>query len=524
MSSPVFADVLSERERQRLAERVAATGVESEEITVRAPFTDEVLGSVPACDGAAVEAAVERARDAQTAWAERPVAERAAIVNDAGAAILAERDSLLDVIQAESGKARLDALEEVVDVSTTASYYARTAPAVMASESRRGAIPGLTSTTEHRRPVGVVGLVSPWNYPLTLTVADALPALAAGNAVVLKPANETPFTALAAAEIIADAGVPRDLFQVVTGHGAAVGEPLVANVDFVGFTGSTETGREVAALAGEHLVDCSLELGGKNPAVVCADAPMEKTVTGLVRGCFANAGQLCISIERIYVEEPAFEGFRSRFVDHVGDLELGRGLAFDADVGSLISDDQLARVEGHVQSAVDDGATVETGGVHRPDVGPLFYAPTVLTDVDAASAVACEETFGPVVRVESVPDVDAAVERANDSDYGLHANVWTADARRGREIASRIDCGTVAVNDAYGATWASVDAPMGGTKDSGIGRRHGREGIEKYTETRTVALQRGHPIARPAWLPRSVAARGFTAMARVRRWLDRHTP
>ena len=524
MSTPVLDAVLDDDRLDRLLDIAATSTGDADPITITAPFTGETIGSVPRSSAADVERAVDRARSAQSAWADRPVAERATIVGRVGDLVLDRSESLFDLIQAESGKARLDALEEVSDVSVTASYYADSAQSALSSRSRTGAIPGLTATTEHRRPVGVVGLIAPWNYPLTLTVSDALPALAAGNAVVLKPANETPFTALAAAELLYDAGVPRDVFQVVTGDGPTVGEALVESVDFVGFTGSTETGRRVAALAGENLVDCSLELGGKNPAIVCADAPLEETVTGLLRGSFANAGQLCISIERIYVEEPVYEEFLDRFVDRTAALDLGRSLAFDADVGSLISEAQLERVTAHVSDAVADGATVRTGGEPRPDLGPLFYAPTILSDVAAESDLTCEETFGPVVRVEPVPDVETAIERANDSEYGLHASVWTADADRGRDLATRIDCGTVAVNDAYVSTWGSTDAPMGGMKESGLGRRHGRDGISKYTETQTVAVQRGHPIARPSWLPRRIAARGFLAFAKGLRWLRRRKP
>ncbi|MBX0294758.1 succinic semialdehyde dehydrogenase [Haloarcula nitratireducens] len=518
MNASTVSTVLPARTRERLAETVTRVG-DRESMTVRSPFTDTALGTVPACRPADVTAAVERARAAQSAWADRPLEERASVLESVADEMLSNREELLDVVQAEAGKSRLDAHVEALDVVLTADYYAREGPDHLRSTRKSSGFPLVTKTVEHRDPVGVVGLVEPWNYPLTLAISDMLPALLAGNAAVLKPAEATPFTALRAVELLTEAGVPEDLVQVVTGDGETVGEPLVASVDYLTFTGSTETGRTVASLAGEHLIDASMELGGKNAAVVLPDADLSKAVRGLVHGSFANAGQLCISFERIFVHEDVYDDFLARFVAATAELELGASLDFGPDVGSLVAEHQLETVESHVADARERGATVETGGRRREDVGPLFYEPTVLTDLPGDATAAREETFGPVVSVTPVADADEAVSRANDTDYGLHGSVWTADADRGESLARRIDAGSVSVNDAYLGMWASTDAPMGGVGDSGIGRRHGREGIQKYTESQTVTTQRLHPLVPANPVPNRLAARGASLSVRALRRL-----
>jgi len=520
MAATRGSSALDEATCERLEQDVT-TIADRDPLAVRAPATGEVLGSVPACQPDDVATAVDRARTAQSEWADRPIAERAETLHRFADLVRATRSELLDIVQLEAGKARFDALTEVLDVILTADYYARRGPTHLAPSGRDAVIPLLTRAVEHRDPVGVVGLIEPWNYPLTLAVSDMLPALLAGNGAVLKPAEATPFCALRARELLVEAGVPGGLVQVVTGDGAQLGEPLVSGVDYVTFTGSTATGRTVASLAGEHLVDASLELGGKNGAVVLPDADLGAAVRGLGHGSFANAGQLCIAIERIYVHEAVYEAFRERFVAATEALDLGCALDFGPDVGSLVGSDQLATVERHVADARERGATVETGGRHRPDIGPSFYEPTVLTDLPADATAACEETFGPVVSLTPVESVDAAVDRINDTDYGLHASVWTGDADRGEDVARELDTGTVCINDAYTTAWAATDAPMGGVGDSGIGRRHGAEGILKYTEAQTVATARSHPLVPipgvPDWLTAAATTQGIRALRRLRR-------
>ncbi len=510
---------LSSGRLETLADRVETTGGR-ESIPVRAPAVDEAIGEIPACTATDVEAAVARARDAQSNWANGDVEDRAAVLERFGDLVFEHRETLLDLVQLETGKARGHAVEEVLDVPLTCSYYADVGPGQLAEERRRGAIPFATDARVSYDPVGVVGIVSPWNYPLTLAMTDAIPALLAGNAVVCKPDAKTPFVALALADLLEKAGLPAGVLEVVTGEGPVVGPALIDRVDYVAFTGSTETGRTVAERAGRNLIDCSLELGGKNPMVVLADADVETAARGAIQGAFTNAGQLCLAPERIYVDESRYDEFLDAFVGATRSLSLGLAFDYGPDVGSLINGDQLERVESHVEDAVADGASVLSGGRHRPDVGPFVYEPTILTGVDPGSRVACEETFGPVVSVTPVPDAEAAIEAANDSPYGLNASVWTADRERGREVAREIDCGTVCVNDAYTAGWAAVDAPMGGFGDSGLGRRHGPEGLRRYLEARTVATSRVGPLAPPRGVPTSWFVRGLTALTRVQRRLQ----
>jgi succinate-semialdehyde dehydrogenase/glutarate-semialdehyde dehydrogenase len=482
---------------ERLKEAIPLAGDETGSTWVEIPFTGEELGSVPRCTAASVRKAVARARNEQKTWAERSFGERAAVFVRLHDLILDQQDQILDLVQLETGKARKHAFEEVADVALVARYYAHHSERHVGPQRRRGVLPGLTTAWEYHLPRGVVGIIAPWNYPLTLAVSDAIPALMAGNGVVLKPDGQTPFTALWAVDLLREAGLPFDLFQVVTGAGAELGGPLIDEVDFITFTGSTRTGRIVARQAAERLIGCSLELGGKNAAIVLADVDIDEAVEGVARGSFTNTGQLCISTERLYVHEDIYNRFVTKLVARTAELELGANLDYEVDLGSLTSQQQLDTVESHVGDAVEKGARVLTGGRRRPDLGPYFYEPTILERITPEMTVCAEETFGPVVSVYSFRSVDEAIASTNDSRYGLNASIWTTDTSAAVKLASRIQAGTVNVNDAYSATWGSTDVPMGGFKDSGIGRRHGAEGILKYTESQSVAVQKGMALAAP---------------------------
>jgi succinate-semialdehyde dehydrogenase/glutarate-semialdehyde dehydrogenase len=503
-----------------LAARIGeSTTTDTERIPVTAPTVDETIGSVPELSAADVETAVSRTRAAAAEWRATSVSDRSAVIERFANLVADNQAELLDLVQLETGKSRIDAFEEVIEVPQSADYYAGKAAEILATEPRESAVPLLTTADVQYDPVGVVGVISPWNYPLVLSFTDLVPALLAGNGVVLKPDEKTPFTALRLAELLEKAGLPEEVLTVVTGDGPTVGGTLVEYVDYITFTGSSETGRTVAERAGRNLIDCSLELSGKNPFIVLEDADLEKTVQGAINGAFTNAGQLCLATERIYVERPLYEDFLDAFVAATTELTLGAPFEYTTDVGSLIDGDQLARVESHVTDAVESGATVQTGGRTRTDVGPYFYEPTILTDVPEDSLPACEETFGPVVTVEPVESGASAVEAANSSEYGLNGSVWSSDSERAKALAGQLTCGTVCINDSHNAGWAAYDAPMGGVGQSGIGRRHGPEGLLRYTDPKTVATSRVGPLGSVPGVPDTVYARVVSALTDAQRQL-----
>jgi len=492
-TAPQYPPRITAEHVQRLLARISAGLSDpgaAKSVTTYAPFTGAPIAAVPQSTPQDVAAAFALARVAQRNWATRPLSDRARIFLRFHDLLLKRQDEVLDLIQWETGKARKHAFAEVLDPPLVARYYARRAYGFLATRRATPSLPGISQSVEVRQPKGVVGLISPWNYPLVLGVEDAIPALIAGNAVVSKPDTQTPLTLLWAHELAEEAGLPRQLWQIVVGDGPVVGTAVVEHADFVGFTGSTRTGREIARRAGARLIPASLELGGKNPLIVCADAPIDRAIRGALDACFASTGQLCVSAERMFVHADSYHRFVPRFVEAVSAMRLGAGYDYDADLGSLISQAQLEKVRAHVADATARGASVLTGGRPRPELGPYFFTPTVLTGVTEEMAVCTEETFGPVVSIYRYSDDDDAVARANASPYGLNASIWTRSTRRGRRLAVRLKAGTVNINDGYSAGYGTIDAPMGGMKDSGVGRRHGRDGILKYTEPQTIATQR----------------------------------
>lgn len=474
---------------ERLRKRIYCTAPKSDGIPAYAPFTGELIHELPNCTPEDVHGAVERARHAQRLWAARPVEQRAKVFKRYHDLVLDHREVLHDIIQLENGKSRFSAAEEVLDVAIVARHYGYHGAGLLRPKRRKSVFPLITSAVELHHPRGVVGMISPWNYPFTLTMSDAIPALLAGNAVVMKPASETSLTALLGAELLEKAGLPPDLLVLVTGRGSTIGPAMISEVDYIQFSGSTETGKQIAGLCANRLIGCSLELGGKNPGIVFADAPFKRAVRGVLRGAFGSTGQMCIHLERVYVQDTIYERFVSELTQQVRQLKLGPAFDYSTQVGSLSFSSQLDKVSFHVEDAVAKGARVLVGGKARPDLGPNFYEPTLLEGVTEEMHVAREETFGPVASLYKFHSTEEVIAAANDSEYGLNASVWTKNTRRGRAFAQWIQCGTVNVNESYATTWGSTDSPMGGFKQSGLGRRHGIEGLLKFTETQTVATQ-----------------------------------
>ena len=473
---------------RRLTSRILSTTGES--VTTSCPFNGQPLATIPQSSAADVAEAFARARRAQEVWAATPLKERAQTLLNLHDLILDRQDEITDLICWESGKSRKHAFDEPLHVAMTARYYARTSSRHLAPAKRVGIVPVLTQVEVNRVPKGVVGIISPWNYPFTMALSDGLPAIKAGNAVVHKPDAQTMLSALLGSQLLEEAGFPKDLWQIVAGPGRVLGSEIISRSNYVCFTGSTATGRLIGEQAGRNLIGCSLELGGKNPMLVLHDADVERAAEGAVRACFSSAGQLCVSMERLFVADQVYDRFVERFVARTKAQRIGPGLEWGTDIGSLISQQQLDAVTAHVDDAVAKGARVLAGGRARPDLGPYFYEPTILEGVDPDMQCFGEETFGPVVSLYRFHDEADAIARANDGEYGLNASIYTRDVKRGRQVARQIKCGTVNVNEAFAATFGSLDAPMGGMRESGLGRRQGAEGIHRYTDPQAVAVQR----------------------------------
>jgi len=487
--------------------------------TLRAPFTDGPIAEVPASTLDDVDAAFSTAYVAQERWAQTPLRERKRVLLKFHDLLLSHQDELMDLIQVEGGKSRRDAFVEVLHTAMTARFYARRLRRQLTPKRRSGMVPGLVSVRVNHVPKGVVGIISPWNYPLTMAIPDGLAAIAAGNAVVHKPDSQSPLTTLAAVELLRAAGLPDDIWQVVSGSGSVVGSAIIDQADYVCFTGSTATGIGVAKQSADRLVTASLELGGKNPMIVLPGADVEKAAAGAIHACFHGAGQTCVSIERMYVHTSLYDDFKKAFARNTEALALGPSFEWDADMGSLVSAAQLEGVVKHIEDAVVNGATIVAGGRARPDLGPFFHEPTILEGVTEAAEACANETFGPLVSLYPYSDVEDAVRLANTGEYGLNASIW-GPPRVAKRIAPRIKCGTVNVNDGFMASFGSIDAPMGGMRKSGSGRRQGVEGILRYTEPQSVAVQRLMPAMGPESIPFRTRSRLFTSAFK----LVRRTP
>lgn len=462
---------------------------------VRSPFTGIDAFGVPQATLADLDQAIVRARNAGRRWGKAPVATRAQFLYRLHDLLWQHMDEILDVIQWETGKSRYHAYDEIQDIALNCRYYARTLSHAVRDERRRGAFPGVTRTFVMYEPKGVVGVIAPWNYPLSMGITDAIAALAAGNAIVTKPDSNTPLSVVVGKALMVEAGLDPDLFILVPGRGSELGTPLIKQVDYMMFTGSTATGRIIAKQSGENLIGVSAELGGKNPMIVLEDARVDDAVAGLVRSAYANTGQLCVSIERLYVQDSIYDEFKAKLIKRINDMKIAVSFDWEADMGVLVSDHQLETIDTQVQDALSKGAVALAGGHALPEISYTAYAPTLLEGVEEGMTLYDHETFGPVVSLYRFHTDEQAIALANDTNYGLNASVWGKPAHA-VAVARRIEAGTVNVNEGFTAAWGSTDAPMGGWKDSGLGRRHGIEGIHKYMESRTIAVQnRAVPIA-----------------------------
>ncbi|HLW55479.1 MAG TPA: aldehyde dehydrogenase family protein [Candidatus Angelobacter sp.] len=462
------------------------------QFAVRNPADQQVVGSLRIFSAAEISQAVARARAAQAKWAAESAAERLKVVRRFQQLLCEQKESVAAVITREAGKPLAEAVStEILVVLDAADFLLSHVPEFLRAEPVPHANPvmKLKRGVLHREPYGVVGIISPWNYPFSLPSVQTLTALATGNAVVLKPSEFTPYSSLELQRLLREAGLDADLLQVVTGEGPTGAALLESPIDKLIFTGSVATGKRVAQAAAARLLPLVLELGGKDPMLVLEDADVNVASSAAVWGAFMNAGQTCLSVERCYVHESLYQDFLKACVAKTAKLRLGPGTDAASDVGPMIHDRQLRTVQSHVNDALARGARLLAGGKAMQELGQNFFAPTILADVTHSMAIMREETFGPVLPVRSFKSEDEAVSLANDSEFGLAASVWTRDRHRGEALARRINAGTVMVNDLI-ACFGISEAPHGGVKASGIGRTHGRFGLEEMVWPKYVDSDR----------------------------------
>jgi acyl-CoA reductase-like NAD-dependent aldehyde dehydrogenase len=480
-------------------------------IVSRNPLSGEVLGEVREFSAAEIRDAVSRARGAQAAWGKLPVKERAARVGRFRDLIVSRAEELSTLINAETGKTKSEALSmEVMVVADLATYFVKRAPKILAPHSIPLHLLKNRASYVHYVARGVVGIISPWNFPFGIATGEVIMALIAGNGVVLKPSEVTPLIALKTKELFDASGLPTELFQVVTGRGGAGAALIDGGIDYCIFTGSTATGKKVAAACGERLIPCVLELGGKAAAIVCADADLDRTARALTWGAFANQGQVCVSVERVYAHQAVHDELVQKIVENVEKLRP------DDDTGAMTWERQTEIVEERVKSAVDAGAKLRTGGRRRGR--GLAYLPTVITDCRQDMEVMRKEIFGPVMPIMKVRDEEEAVTLANDSSLGLAGYVFTGDRMKGRRIAEKIESGTVMVNDCL-LTFGAPETPWAGVKQSGIGRTHSDEGLRDLCQARHVNYDRLALARELWWYPYSDAV--YRQTLKLMRWIFR---
>lgn len=481
-----------------------------EVIEINSPATGTKVGEVPVDSPADVRAAVTRARAAFPQWSALDLKTRGRVLLAARDIFLQHSEEIIQLICAENGKPRAEAVIEITYVCDVLTFYAKNARRFLKPQRITPHLLRSKKVTTIYNPRGVIGMITPWNFPLILTIGEAIPALMAGNAVIIKPSEWTPLIARLGCELLQqafrNAGVPVDILQIVNGYGET-GSALVDEADMIAFTGSVRTGRLIAERAARRLIPVSLELGGKDPMIVLKDADPERAANAAVWGAFTNSGQVCISVERVYVEDAIADEFTRRVVEKTKALRQGNDATETTsdrrvDVGAMTFPKQIETVAEHVSDARAKGAQILTGGQRNPALPGRYFEPTVLTDVDHSMKIMTEETFGPVLPIMRVRDEHEALRLANDSIYGLNASVWTNDKAKGERLAAQVEAGMTCVNDVvigFGVT----DAPSGGLKESGIGKRHGAAGIRRFCHEQVIVTDRLGLRREPVWYPYS---------------------
>ncbi|MBC8100697.1 MAG: aldehyde dehydrogenase family protein [Armatimonadetes bacterium] len=456
-------------------------------IAVHNPVTGALLGELSSATAAEVQAAVARARSAQRIWQAVSLKNRLRLIEQLGDALWAQQRAAMDVIRAETGRNDTGALSEIIATVNLTYWLKHHAPRILQAERRRALFPMVNRAKVYHKPYGVVGAITPWNYPLLLVYIDVLPALAAGNTVVIKPSEIAPYSAQYVLDLMNEIGFPLDTVQIVNGD-SKTGAALIACVDFVSFTGSTAVGAKIATQAAARMIPYCLELGGKGAMIVLKDADLDWAAHQALLAATESTGQMCISVERVYVEAPIYDAFieKVRGLAHSWKISAENGL--DVHIGSMTTARGLERVEQQVADAVAKGAKLVYGGKRRPDIGPLFYEPAVLAACDHTMAVMTEETFGPVLPIMCVQNEAEAVRLANNSLYGLSSSIYTRDLKRAEHLAMQLETGDVGINRTVGVA-ASPELPWGGRKHSGVGRRGGREGLLRFTVPQSVYIE-----------------------------------
>jgi acyl-CoA reductase-like NAD-dependent aldehyde dehydrogenase len=480
---------------------MAATAISVDTLPSINPATGEALGYFEKTPTATLPHIVSRARAAQSIWAHVPIRERCARLRNLRDCIMSSREALADAVITESGKPRVEALFADIFVSVdTAAYFAKNAERLLQPER----VPHHSLAAKAKsgkltyEPLGVIGIISSWNYPLAIPLSQIIPAVSAGNAVICKSSDFTPHCGALIEKLFADAGFPGDLVTIVQG-GGEVGQALIeADPDKILFTGSVATGRRVAEACAKRLIPTVLELGGKDAMLVLGDANLDVAASAAVWASYTNCGQVCLSVERLFVEQSVSDEFAARCVAKTKKLRLGPGSDPTTDVGPMIRPQHVQRMVDLVEDAVSRGARVLCGGYPRVDLGANFFEPTVITNVDSTMKLFQEETFGPILAIQTVADAEEAVARANDSPFALSASVWSGDATRGEAIAKRLRAGAVMVNDAI-SYFAIAEAPHGGCSASGWGRTHGKAGLLEMVQTKYIDVDRLPGREKPWW-------------------------